>query len=140
MPDHLTPAERSVHMARIKGANTRPELRVRQLLHAMGYRFRLHRHDLPGSPDVVLPRLRAAIYVHGCFWHQHPGCRLARQPKTRLEYWLPKLERNIARDTQALQDVAEQNWHPLVVWECETKAHEALEARLQAWLTKLPEP
>lgn len=140
MPDRLTPAERSAHMARIPGKHTKPELRVRQLLHAMGYRFRLHRRDLPGSPDVALPRLRALIHVHGCFWHQHPGCRLARQPKSRLEYWLPKLARNVARDEKALQDAVVQGWRPLVVWECETRDVDALRGRLDAWLTGLPSP
>lgn len=140
MPDRLTPAERSAHMARIRGKHTLPEVRVRQLLHGLGYRFRLHRRDLPGSPDIVLPRLRAVVNVHGCFWHQHPGCRLARLPKTRPEYWLPKLARNAARDEQALRDLAALGWRPLVVWECETKTQEALRTRLRNWLKSLSQP
>ena len=140
MPDRLTAAERSAHMARIRGKHTQPELRVRRLLHAMGYRFRLHRRDLPGSPDVALPRLRALIHVRGCFWHQHPSCRLARLPKSRPDYWLPKLERNVARDEEAIAGATRLGWRPLVVWECETANSDVLEHRLRAWLTGLAAP
>jgi DNA mismatch endonuclease (patch repair protein) len=103
MPDFLTPEQRSAHMRRIRKTDTRPELQMRRAAHALGYRFRLHRRDLPGTPDLVFPRLRKAILVHGCFWHQHPGCRLARLPKSRLDYWLPKLRRNQVRDDAALE-------------------------------------
>ena len=127
-------------MARIRGKDTRPELRVRQVLHAMGYRFRLHRRDLPGSPDIALPRLRALIHVHGCFWHQHPGCRLARLPKTRPEYWLPKLARNAARDEEAINKAIGLGWRPLVIWECETENVPALKDHLRTWLTSLGVP
>ena len=140
MFDRLTPTERSAQMARIQGKHTRPEVRARQALHAMGYRFRLHRRDLPGSPDIVLPRHKALICVHGCFWHQHPGCRLARQPKSRPEYWLPKLARNVARDEVAMVEAARLGWRALVIWECETARPEELAARLWAWLTALPPP
>ncbi|WP_018289975.1 very short patch repair endonuclease [Verrucomicrobium sp. 3C] len=102
MPDRLSPEERSAHMRRIRKVDTKPELVVRRLAHQLGYRFRLHRADLPGTPDLVFPRLRKAILVHGCFWHQHAGCRLARMPRSRLNYWLPKLKRNQWRDTQAM--------------------------------------
>lgn len=130
--DRLTKAQRSDHMRRIRGKDTGPELRVRRLLHQLGYRFRLHRRDLPGSPDIVLPRLKLAIFVHGCFWHQHPGCRLARQPKSRLEYWLPKLERNAQRDKKSLAAVRAAGWRGHVVWECETQALEPLRRNLLA--------
>lgn len=126
MPDRLSPEARSEHMRHIRGRDTRPEIRVRQMLHRMGYRFRLHRHDLPGSPDIVLPRLKTAIFVHGCFWHQHPGCRLARLPKSRLDYWLPKLKRNAMRDAAALIGTDKIGWRALVIWECETAEVEVL--------------
>src|ERR1700723_4551715 len=93
---------RADQMRRIRAKNTAPELRVRRAVHALGLRFRLHRADLPGTPDLVLPRLRKVIFVHGCFWHQHSGCRLARPPKKRLDYWVPKFERNKRRDSQAV--------------------------------------
>lgn len=134
MPDPLTPTQRSAHMARIRKADTKPELVVRRLAHALGYRFRLHRRDLPGTPDLVFPRLRKVILVHGCFWHQHPGCRLARLPKSRPEYWLPKLERNQTRDRDNAAALAAAGWHVAVIWECETKDRAALEARLTSFL------
>src|SRR3546814_853988 len=130
MKDHLSPEERSAHMRLIRGRNTQPEVRVRQLLHAMGYRFRLHRRDLPGSPDIVLPKHRIVIFVHGCFWHQHKGCQLARLPKSRPEYWLPKFQRNAQRDMEVAQQLTLLGWRQLVVWECETTCVEALRAKL----------
>jgi DNA mismatch endonuclease (patch repair protein) len=125
-------------MRLIRKVNTKPELRVRQVAHALGFRFRLHRKDLPGTPDVVFPRLRKVILVNGCFWHQHPGCRLARLPKTRLKYWLPKLERNLQRDAEKLRALAAAGWAALVVWECETKDGEALAERLRRFLAAAP--
>ena len=119
MPDHLSPRARSEHMRRIRKSDTKPELRVRRAAHRLGYRFRLHRSDLPGTPDLVFPRLRKAVLVHGCFWHQHPGCRLARQPKSRLDYWLPKLDRNRQRDLQSLAMLRGLGWTVLVIWECQ---------------------
>lgn len=130
MKDHLSGEQRSAHMRLIRGRNTLPERRVRQLLHAMGYRFRLHRRDLPGSPDIVLPKHRIAIFVHGCFWHQHEGCRLARLPKSRHDYWLPKFERNARRDREAARQLRALGWRPLVVWECETARAETLQTKL----------
>jgi DNA mismatch endonuclease, patch repair protein len=94
MPDFLTPEARSDHMRRIRKTDTKPELRVRKLAYALGFRFRLHRRDLPGTPDLVFPAMRKVIFVHGCLWHMHPGCRLARMPKARSGYWGPKLRRN----------------------------------------------
>ncbi|WP_235592239.1 very short patch repair endonuclease [Lysobacter capsici] len=98
--DIVPPKKRSRMMAGIKGKNTKPEMAVRKVVHAMGFRFRLHRKDLPGSPDLVFPRLRKAIFVHGCFWHQHPGCRFAYTPKSNAQFWLDKLERNTRRDAR----------------------------------------
>jgi DNA mismatch endonuclease (patch repair protein) len=108
-------------MRSIKKRDTRPELLVRRALHAAGLRFRLHRPDLPGSPDIVLPGRRLALLVHGCFWHQHPGCRLCRQPRGNTEYWLPKLARNVARDARARSELEALGWRVLIVWECETR-------------------
>ena len=126
MADRLTPEARSAHMRRIRKVDTRPELRVRRVAHSLGYRFRLHRRDLPGTPDLIFPRLRKAILVHGCFWHQHPGCRLARPPQSRLEYWLPKLRRNQERDAEALAALRALGWDALVVWECQVTTAEAV--------------
>lgn len=108
-------------MARVKQKDTGPEMRVRRALHRLGYRFRLHRADLPGRPDIVLPRYRIAILVHGCFWHRHPGCKLASSPKTRQEFWRAKFEANVARDSRNEITLEAMGWRPAVVWECETK-------------------
>ena len=121
-------------MARIKGKNTKPELVVRRTLHALGYRFRLHRGDLPGRPDIVLPRYKTAIFVHGCFWHRHPNCSKATMPKTRREFWQNKFETNILRDRRNTEALQNAGWQVLIVWECETKQIDALCARLAAQL------
>lgn len=125
-------------MARVKGKDTKPELRVRRLLHALGYRFRLHRRDLPGTPDLVFPGRRAVIFVHGCFWHRHPdpGCWRARLPKSRPEFWIPKLEANAARDAVNLAALAALGWRVLTIWECETtpRGAQELAARARAFL------
>ncbi|MNF77630.1 DNA mismatch endonuclease Vsr [Pseudomonas sp. MM213] len=118
-------------MRAVKRAHTRPEVVVRQALHALGLRFRLHRRDLPGSPDIVLPKFRTVVFVHGCFWHRHPDCRYATTPKSRQEYWLPKFEANVERDARKEAQLRELGWRVLVMWECETKSLEALEARLR---------
>jgi DNA mismatch endonuclease (patch repair protein) len=136
MADRLSPEARSAHMRRIRKRDTTPERVVRRLVHGLGFRFRLHRHDLPGTPDLVLPRLRKAILVHGCFWHQHAGCRLARLPKSRGEYWLPKLSRNQERDAAARVELRARGWDVLVVWECETNDLADLHDRLSAFLER----
>ncbi|MCA0319957.1 MAG: DNA mismatch endonuclease Vsr [Proteobacteria bacterium] len=123
--------ERSAQMSKIRSVNTRPELAVRRALHARGFRFRLHRKDLPGKPDIVLSRYRAAVFVHGCFWHQHPMCRLASWPKSRTEYWGPKLGRNVKRDALTAHQLQELGWRPIVVWECDTRSPERLAARME---------
>jgi len=119
-----TPSSRSARMARIRAKNTQPEMAVRRLAHAMGFRFRLHRKDLPGSPDLVFPRLRKVVFVHGCFWHLHrdPGCRNAAIPKTRTDWWIAKLERNCQRDAAAEAALRDLGWDVLVLWECEIRA------------------
>ncbi len=101
-----------------KGQDTKPELLLRRMLHAAGYRFRLHRRDLPGTPDIVFPSRRAAVQVHGCFWHQHAGCCHAKLPATRKEYWLPKLARNVERDRRNMAALRRRGWRVSVVWEC----------------------
>lgn len=129
---------RSAQMALVKGKDTKPELRVRRLAHRLGFRFRLHRRDLPGSPDLVFPRRRAVVFVHGCFWHRHPdpNCWRSRLPKTRREFWIPKLEANVARDGAARAALEALGWRVLIVWECETTPRRlaALADRLCAFL------
>lgn len=121
MFDRLTPAGRSALMASIKQGNTRPEIAVRKLLHRLGYRFRLHRRDLPGSPDVVLPKHHLAVFVHGCFWHRHTGCKRANSPKARADYWQAKFDRNTARDARNVSDLERAGWRVCVVWECQVR-------------------
>lgn len=124
-------ASRSDIMRAVKRAHTRPEIVVRQALHALGLRFRLHRRNLPGSPDIVLPKFKTVVFVHGCFWHRHSDCRYATIPKSRQEYWLPKFDANVERDARKEAQLRELGWRVLVMWECETKSLEALEARLR---------
>jgi DNA mismatch endonuclease (patch repair protein) len=118
MTDTLSPPQRSAHMARIRPADTRPELIVRRWLHRAGYRFRLHVRHLRGRPDIVLPRYRTVILVHGCFWHRHSGCRLAYQPKSRLAFWEHKFAQNALRDSQQTQALLKQGWRVIILWEC----------------------
>ena len=138
MTDRLTPEARSDHMRRIRKVDTRPEVAVRKITHALGYRFRLYRRDLPGCPDLAFPKLRKVILVHGCFWHQHKGCRLARRPKSRLAYWLPKLDRNHERDKATLAGLEAAGWEPLVVWECEVADAGLLREKLEDFLSGPP--
>lgn len=121
-------------MARIRGKDTKPELLVRSLLHGMGYRFRLHRKDLPGKPDIVLPKYESVVLVHGCFWHRHKGCQYAYMPKTRVSFWKKKFKENIDRDKNNLSQLEELGWNVLTVWECETRDLQKLKDRLQAFL------
>lgn len=134
MRDRLSPKQRSRNMRAIKGRDTGPELTVRRLLHAMGYRFRLHRRDLPGSPDVVLPRLRAAIFIHGCFWHRHACSRGRSEPSTRRTFWRAKFAANVKRDRRAARALRCEGWRVLVVWECQTRDLERLRERLARFL------
>lgn len=119
--DILNKERRSWNMSRIRGKNTKPELFVRSLLHRMGYRFRLHRKDMPGKPDIVLPKHRTAIFVHGCFWHRHKGCKYAYTPKSRVKFWKDKFAETVKRDKQHLKQLKENGWEVFIVWECETK-------------------
>jgi DNA mismatch endonuclease (patch repair protein) len=134
--DKLSPQRRSANMARIRSKNTNPEIVLRRLIHGLGYRFRLHRKDLPGKPDIVFPSRRKIILAHGCFWHQHSGCPEGRVPGSRLEYWEPKLKRNQARDATNQGLLKEQGWEVLVVWECELKDVNLLKSRIKKFLGK----
>ena len=121
MADNLTPEERSERMSRVRGKDTKPEMRLRRLVHGMGFRYRLHAKKLPGKPDMVFASRRAVIFMHGCFWHRHEGCRLARMPKSKIDFWEEKLETNRRRDLENQERLRELGWHVLVVWECELK-------------------
>jgi DNA mismatch endonuclease (patch repair protein) len=140
MTDMFTKARRSEIMARITDKDTEPELRVRRALHKMGRRFRLHRKDLPGKPDIVLPKLRIVIFVHGCFWHGH-DCKKGssrRRPKSNTGYWNKKLDRNMRRDAEHAAKLRELGWKRVVIWACETGDPEQLEVLLQAVLQSMP--
>ncbi|BCN38415.1 very short patch repair endonuclease [Alicycliphilus denitrificans] len=132
--DIVSPEKRSRMMAGIKGKNTKPELVVRKLVHGMGLRYRLHRKDLPGSPDLVFSRLKKVIFVHGCFWHRHPGCRFAYTPKSNTPFWLEKLEGNMRRDTLTLAALDALGWQVLIVWECEVSDLSALTRKVRLFL------
>ena len=122
MVDSLTSERRSWNMSRIRGRNTGPELRLRSLLHRAGFRFRLHAKQLPGSPDIVLPKYRTVVFVRGCFWHRHPGCRNATMPSTRREFWREKFDGNVSRDLRNQAALVAAGWTVLTIWECELKA------------------
>ncbi|WP_332909354.1 very short patch repair endonuclease [Agrobacterium salinitolerans] len=134
MPD--TSPERSWVMSRVGQKNTKPEMIVRRLVHGMGYRYRLHRKNLPGSPDLVFASRRKVVFVHGCFWHGHADrqCKLSRPPKSRLDYWGPKLERNKERDSANEEKLKLDGWGVLIVWECQLRDREALESMLREFL------
>lgn len=132
--DNLTPSERSERMSRVRGKNTKPEMAVRRIVHGMGYRYRLHRRDLPGKPDLVFPSRRKVIFVHGCFWHRHPGCGLARMPKSRHDFWAPKLKANRERDLANQEQLRSQGWEVMVVWECMLTNPGNLQAEIKAFL------
>lgn len=134
MADKFTPEQRSRVMARVKGYNTGPEMLVRRMLHRLGYRFRLHRKDLPGSPDIVLPRHKKVIFVHGCFWHGHKGCHRAARPSTNTEFWNRKIDGNISRDRKSKRLLQAMGWRVLIVWQCKTKDAEYLLQYLASFL------
>ncbi|TPL49892.1 DNA mismatch endonuclease Vsr [Mesorhizobium sp. B2-4-6] len=129
------PSSRRALMGRVHGKDTKPELAVRGAAHRMGFRFRLHRRDMPGTPDLVFPKLKKVIFVHGCFWHRHIGCRQTTVPKARADYWKSKFDANIKRDARNLAELREQGWEALVIWECETSNETALRAHLAGFLT-----
>jgi DNA mismatch endonuclease (patch repair protein) len=128
--DKLSPTERSRVMSAVRGKDTTPELIVRRLLHAMGFRFRLHRKDLPGKPDIVLPKYQTCIFVHGCFWHQHPRCKRASRPASNIKFWDAKLLGNIERDKRNYRALKKLGWRIMVIWECKTKNSEVLQQKI----------
>jgi len=134
MTDSLTREERSKRMALIRGQDTKPEKLVRSIVHRLGYRFRLHPRDLPGTPDLAFPRLRCVIFVHGCFWHRHERCKLARLPKSKTEFWLPKLEANRRRDVAKRMQLRKLGWRSIVVWECQLREVGRVRNRLAKYL------
>lgn len=137
MVDKLTPERRSKNMGNIRSKDTTPEMTVRKLAHSLGYRFRLHRKDLPGKPDLVFPSKKKIIFVHGCFWHQHKNkkCKISRIPKSRTDYWIPKLQRNVERDKEHQSKLISLGWKVLVIWECEIKNIERLRDSIRKFLS-----
>ena len=134
MTDHLEPSDRSKNMAAIRSKNTQPELAVRRITHSLGYRYRLHVRELPGTPDLVFPRHRKVIFVHGCFWHRHSSCKYASTPKTRVEFWDKKFRANLERDRFVKSALRKLGWKVLIVWQCELKQTETLVKRLSRFL------
>ena len=136
--DKVSPAERSAVMARVKGRDTGPEKRLRSLLFRQGFRFRLHKAELPGTPDIVLPRYRTAVFVNGCFWHRHAGCRRASMPASNVAYWERKFQRTVARDAAVTAALEAMGWQVVVVWECELSTLEkdcgVLAAKIRQWV------
>ena len=130
MTDNLSPEARSALMRSVRQKHTTPERRVRSGAHRAGHRFRLQRRDLPGTPDIVFPRHRVCIFVHGCFWHRHPGCRSATTPKSHEDYWRPKFEANIERDRRKIAELEALGWRAEVIWECETRDPQSIADRL----------
>lgn len=124
--DNLSPEKRSWNMSRIKNRDTQPEKVVRSLLHRMGYRFRLHRKDLPGKPDIVLPKYKTIILVHGCYWHRHEDCRYAYTPKSNVKFWNQKFDANIKHDKKVKKTLQNSGWKVHIIWECETKSEDKL--------------
>ncbi len=133
--ERISPETRSKLMARVRRKDTMPELIVRRLLHSMGYRFRLHRKDLPGKPDIVLPRHRAVVFCHGCFWHAHTACARGTPPATNTDWWVKKLERNVSRDRRNRNDLETSGWKVLVVWQCQLQDEAALRSILERFLS-----
>lgn len=136
MADTLTRVERSERMGRIQNKDTKPEMRIRKIVHGMGYRYRLHKANLPGKPDLVFAGRRKVIFVHGCFWHRHPdsACSLARLPKSRLDFWVPKLEANRQRDQVNSRALEQAGWDVLTIWECQLRNEKELKSRIQVFL------
>lgn len=128
--DRISEEQRSWNMSRIKGKDTKPEIRVRKTLHKMGYRFRLHRKYLPGKPDIVLPKYRTIIFVHGCYWHRHTGCQYTYTPKTRVRFWTEKFAGNVERDLRNQSMLKDLGWNVGVIWECETADQGLLEKHI----------
>jgi DNA mismatch endonuclease, patch repair protein len=142
LADTISPERRSENMRRIRSKDMKPEMAVRRLVHGMGYRYRLHRNDLPGKPDLAFPSRRKAIFVHGCFWHQHASkrCKITRIPKSNQAYWLQKLERNRIRDARNLRSLRKLGWKCMVIWECRTVDLDGLACRIERFLGSAGSP
>ena len=136
MTDTMTRIQRSQCMSRIKSKNTGPEIAVRRIVHRLGCRFRLEPQRLPGSPDIILTRHRAVIFVHGCFWHRHKNCRFAYMPKSRKVFWRRKFEENVRRDRRAMQKLGKLGWNALVIWECQVSDPDWLRCQINGFLSK----
>ncbi len=139
MTDTFTSAARKRVMSRIKSKNTRPELIVRKYLYSKGIRYRLHRKTLPGKPDIVVSKIKSVLFINGCFWHHHEGCKRANWPKSNKDYWIPKIERNIVRDAENASSLEKLGWNRIVVWECEIgglESHKILQEMIQEYLHK----
>lgn len=138
MADKLSVAARSENMRKIRSKGMKPEITIRKLVHSLGYRYRLHKSDLPGKPDLVFSRLKKIIFVNGCFWHQHQDskCHIVRKPKSNLDFWLPKLERTRKRDEENLLKLSQLGWQSMVIWECEiSRNYELLIKRIKKFLS-----
>ena len=136
MTDRMTPGQRSWNMSRIRSKNTGPELRVRSIIHRMGFRFRLHSRELPGKPDIVLRRLKTVVWVHGCFWHRHSGCDQTTMPKSNVDVWRKKFLNNVARDARTTKAIRALGWQPVIVWQCELRNEQRLAAKLRKTLAE----
>jgi DNA mismatch endonuclease, patch repair protein len=134
--DTLDKAKRSWNMSRIRSCNTKPELKVRSLLHRMGYRFRLHHKNLPGKPDIVLSKYNTIIFVHGCFWHRHKGCKYAYKPKSKIDFWEKKFNENVNRDIRNKKALKKLGWNIVVIWECQVDDKIKLSSTLKDYLRK----
>lgn len=132
MVDRLSIERRSWLMSRVKSKDTTPELRTRRVAHALGLRFRLHRKDLPGNPDLVFPKYRTVVFVHGCFWHRHVDCRKASEPKSRIDFWEEKFRRNVARDKKNETELQRLGWNVIIIWECETRDLTLLREKIES--------
>jgi DNA mismatch endonuclease, patch repair protein len=135
MADIVSRSKRKEMMSSVKQRHTKPEIAVRKLLHRHGFRFRLHNKKLPGTPDIVLPKYKAVIFVHGCFWHQHEGCRKARRPTSNVEFWNEKLDKNIERDSRKELELKNSGWKVLTIWDCEIKDENSLIEKVKNFLS-----
>ena len=136
MTDSFSKDVRSRMMSKIRSKDTKPEKIVRSLMHSLGLRFRLHDSKLPGSPDLVMKKFRTVVYVHGCFWHSHPGCKYATRPKSNLDYWDGKLKNNVERDKLNQKEITAMGWRSIILWECETKYLEMLQRKLETYFNQ----
>lgn len=137
MADTISKEHRTWNMSRIRSKHTKPEKLVRSTLHRMGYRFRLHVKYLPGKPDIVLPKYRTVIFVHGCFWHRHEGCKYAYMPKSRIDFWKAKFSSNIQRDKKVLEELKQLGWKTIIIWECEVNKKQDAQNILEYKLSKM---